>query len=807
MGAVGCCVARDRVDFEPSRRPASPELPGTLQRPAPPPPPAALVDLGGTDGVTLAAMMVEDALEGFHAERYPTGSACIELRRQRLNNKWRSGFFEKSVIILNLMTFFESPLWCRNWMNVWTGSPIEQRCPLPDGSSAIPIMSFLPILPPGMGISIECVLMLIVTLSLISEASYLQKAALQGFGTLRYRHQYPELFLTIALLVLVDIFVYACARQQSFRFAPYGRLILCFHWMRVQRVFGPVWPCMQQILLLVVFMFGACILFGWLILMLLDDIRDREEDAKGSIQAVGGAEYGSFLASVGSLTVMMTGANFPDGMLELVDKFRWTTLVFYPFMALTFFLFTELMLAVVYSAYQESLMERLKVFYTQQVQGLRAAFDILADDPISCPLGASAIVQTAINESSVERQVSSDSFQKLVIKIGEAPGARKRLNAEQVPFLFASLDDDRTQGLSKKEFFDVCDILKFQFWTTPNKSLLMRRYGFEFPFLVRLVESGRLTQAIIVVLLSNSAFVVLESYVDITDNSDNYPWLQPLGLFFASVYVVDVVIKLMVQSFHQYWAKRENKFDLVTSLVLFVCGMFSLLPRAALAQTQDGFASEDALRYFNMLRMVRILMLISHVPQCKTMALAIFRLVLVSLDICLLLVLSIAFYAAAGQQLFGGLLTSGNKLLKDTDFVENGFDFMNFNDIMNSVMTLTNMVINAYMPEYVEAMDLVGPFPWAGKLYCFSFFFVGANIIFNIFSAFVIDAFVALRTDEWERVKNNEDDNLAALRSTFAEQGMEMHMRMPSDVMRERVQMAMMDDLEDIINDAEAEAE
>jgi len=99
------------------------------------------------------------------------------------------------------------------------------------------------------------------------------------------------------------------------------------------------------------------------------------------------------------------------------------------------------------------------------------------------------------------------------------------------------------------------------------------------------------------------------------------------------------------------------------------------------------------------------------------------------------------------MHLLGGKLYLANPKLQNLDYVGNGYHVLNFNDAGNSFMSLFTFMVCSYMPEFVEAINVVTGISLAGYAFCGIFFFFGVNIIFNVFCAFTIDVFKQLRTD------------------------------------------------------------
>merc|ERR1719217_1184118 len=95
---------------------------------------------------------------------------------------------------------------------------------------------------------LEAVFLAIMTGTLTYERNlhdYAQKKQLAGFR--KQGHMPPETFLTITAVLWVDLVFYMVVRQQKFRLAPYGRVLLLFSFTRIQNVFVSAEKCFRQI--------------------------------------------------------------------------------------------------------------------------------------------------------------------------------------------------------------------------------------------------------------------------------------------------------------------------------------------------------------------------------------------------------------------------------------------------------------------------------------------------------------------------------------------------------------------------------
>ena len=123
--------------------------------------------------------------------------------------------------------------------------------------------------------------------------------------------------------------------------------------------------------------------------------------------------------------------------------------------------------------------------------------------------------------------------------------------------------------------------------------------------------------------------------------------------------------------------------------------------------------------------------------------------------------LSIPLWSGAGVQLFGGLVYDGNGALEGSDYLDSHYDVLNFNDFAMGFLPLFAMVTSGGpYTEFVEALNDVSGAKGAGYYFFVSFYVVGVLIFFNVFSAFVIDAFLSQYTEARALAHDDEADTL-----------------------------------------------
>ena len=171
--------------------------------------------------------------------------------------------------------------------------------------------------------------------------------------------------------------------------------------------------------------------------------------------------------------------------------------------------------------------------------------------------------------------------------------------------------------------------------------------------------------------------------------------------------------------------------------------------------------SRDVLHRLTILRLGRLLTVLNQVDRFRLICECVAKIVPASTGVVGVLFCAGAFWAGAGVQLFGGLVYDGNGALEGSDYLDSHYDVLNFNDFAMGFLPLFAMVTSGGpYTEFVEALNDVSGARGAGYYFFVSFYVVGVLIFFNVFSAFVIDAFLSQYTEARALAHDDEADTL-----------------------------------------------
>jgi len=731
-----------------------------------------------------AALVIHDASSGYQCEAYPhTGniskvSACTHVH-DRLSKASVT-----AMIVSFFLMFFETPLWCTNSVGSWS---FVEQCDYADGSKTQSFGGLL-VLSPSVALCVE------LCCTLVLMAFHMHEYWLNRIiGVMRSRGPLPIVWCSVLSLELLDIFIFSVlsvsGRHPSFRLSPYCRLAIFLSVYKVRNVFYSAFTCLKTFCSIVWFIFLAITLFGWIIAMILHDVGVRDV-----------AGFETIFQSMWSLFQMQTGKTFPDSSNALVLRYPQMTLLTVPFMILTYFLFSNLMLAVVYKAYQQDTQLRLREFYSNRNKGKVEAFRRIS------------------SEVGGRRGVSKVAYEQVVACLNSFP-SWKRTSAEQAQILFDTVDEEGTGFLNFQEFAWCCDLWQYKFYTTPSSSLLLRHFGWG-ASVKRFIEQGQLELITNCVLCVNVLFIAVETFYDFTcglaTDTCVPTFCDVAEDFFSCVYLVEVGLNISTLSFRNYWSKTHNRFDFVISWFLFLADLGKIITSRTggtigFGDIQLSHEFKTMLPYLNILRVLRLVKLLERIPSFEKMSSCVFLLVTISSDMFALISLTLTFFAVIGVQSTGGRITSDAVL--DGTAPDNLI--YTFDDMTTSCLALLSVLVNAWMPEYSVAIDqvnrlheipVVGRFvgPHFGKLYCVTFFFLGVNVALNIFIAFTIDLFVIIDSMEESGAafRSAQDKHIQEMEKVWRSRDCVLHSVMPTFLVRIQVLSKCLEiDLEKIEDD------
>lgn len=332
-------------------------------------------------------------------------------------------------------------------------------------------------------------------------------------------------------------------------------------------------------------------------------------------------------------------------------------------------------------------------------------------------------------------------------ELGRSP-AFAGLERGAVLALLSAVGDVRRQN-----FCDLCLLMQFRVQIVDRDSLLKAKAPelWDSPRFLRLRrsvweprEAPALDGVFDFVLLLNLVVVVAQFTLQPS------AWLSLLSCLFTCAYVVEVLLKLSVKSFEEYWVSLSNRFDFATTWLLF----------GAMLLAMCG-GSHALHHYSNLLRLLRLLRVVRELKNLKSfrfMANAVVRMFCAArIAVCAEGIVLFAF-AELCTNCLGGAIYRGNPLLEGTDLEEKSWTVFNFNDMPMAFFTWFTQLLNEYSDELAEAIFRASPVGAVGWWLVPAFYLVAVAIFFEILVAFMIETFLALKEEAEEEEPYGEEE-------------------------------------------------
>jgi len=248
----------------------------------------------------------------------------------------------------------------------------------------------------------------------------------------------------------------------------------------------------------------------------------------------------------------------------------------------------------------------------------------------------------------------------------------------------------------------------------------------------RFVRHRMFEGAVDVMILINCILIVVETEYEMTGSSSGIPLLEAVEPVFTLIYVVELLLKLLVLGWSEYWRKLRNRFDII------VVGALVFVEIQMLFNVTEG-SKWDWIRYMLVVRLLRCLRLLVAVRRFNMIFATFLQLVPAFITLFGMLFALMTLYAQIGLQAFGGKIWRGNPAMVDTEFVKHDYYANNFNDYASAMVVLFELlVVNKW---YVIMDGVVAATSKIFRLYFISFYAIAVVMVLNLVVAFILEAF------------------------------------------------------------------
>ncbi|KAL9268653.1 Two pore calcium channel protein 1A-like protein [Drosera capensis] len=651
---------------------------------------AALVDLA-EDGVGLP----EEILERSSFEK----DAKLYFAYTRLDFVWSVTYF--ALIVLN---FLERPLWC--------AKDSERSC----GDREYYFLGQLPYLTGVESLVYEGITLVLLMVHILFPILY------EGHN-IYWRKPLNRLKVILLLILVADSVVYAISLSSfasyslPVRIAPYIRVVLFVLNIRELRdsvlvVTGMLWTYLNVLALWLLFLLFS----SWVAYVIFEDTVQGE------------MVFTSYGTTLYQMFVLFTTSNNPDVWLPAYKASRWYCLFFMLYVLLGVYFVTNLILAVVYDSFKDQLAKQVVERDCMRRRILVKAFNLIDRRSLGY----------------LNKEQSMHLFEELS-KYRTLP----KISREDFEAIFYELDDTHDFKINLDEFTDLCHAIALRFKKEDSPSCF-ERYGsfYHSPLSEKLkdfVRSPTFGNVIALILIVNLVAVVVETTLDLEDNSAQTVW-QEVEFVFGWIYVVEMALKVYSYGFVNYWRDGLNRFDFVITWVI-------------VAGETATFASPNGstIRYLILARVLRLIRLLMHVKRYRAFVATFLTLIPSLMPYLGTIFCIMCVYSSLGVQIFGGMVNAGNPYLEGTELAENDYFLFNFNDYPNAMVTVFNLLVMGNWQVWMQSYkDLTGTS--FTLVYFISFYVVTVLLILNLIVAFVLEAFFAERElEESEELEEHKE--------------------------------------------------
>ncbi|KAL3631549.1 mitochondrial thiamine pyrophosphate transporter [Castilleja foliolosa] len=639
---------------------------------------AALVDLA-EDGIGIPEEILDQSTYGSSLQSY--------LLFIQFDIIWSLNYF--ALVLLN---FLERPLWC------------TEAC----SNREYYYLGELPYLNGTESLIYEGVTILILIVHILFPMTY------EGFSVF-WKSNLNRLKVLLLIVLAMDLLVYGLYLSPvsfhtlPFRIAPYIRVVFLALNIRDIRDSIIILAGMLGTYLNVLALWLLFLLFSsWLAYVIFED----------TVQ--GKTLFTSYGTTLYQMFVLFTTSNNPDVWIPAYKASRWYSLFFVLYVLLGVYFVTNLILAVVYDSFKDQLVKQVVEKDRNRTRILKKAFNLIDNENLG--------------------HLNKDQCIRLFEELNKYRTLPK-ISREDFELIFDELDDSHDVKINLDEFADLSHAIGLRFQKEDSEPIFESCPGlYNSPAsetLKEFVRSPKFGYLIAFILIMNFAAVVIETTLDIENNSAQDEW-QKAEFVFGWIYVLEMALKVYSYGFLNYWRDGQNRFDFVLTWVIFIGETTTFLSPRGLTFLSNG----EWIRYLLIARMLRLIRLLMHVKQYRAFV-ATFLTLLPSLMpylgtiFCVLCV-----YCSIGVQIFGGMVNAGNPKLVGSDLEENDYLLFNFNDYPNGMVTLFNLLVMGNWQAWMQSYKDLSGTAWT-YAYFISFYLITVLLLLNLVVAFVLEAFFA----------------------------------------------------------------
>ncbi|OQR85014.1 Two-pore ion channel [Achlya hypogyna] len=692
--------------------------------------------------IAQASWYVEDAFSGItrpHPAPFPTA--------RRLHTIYAELHYVRGLATVGLLglSFVEVPAWCSGPSTAPCGDP---------SAAATPVMFGLPLLSRAQGDVVE-VLCLVVLLG----NSVLRSAYLRGNFT-RRRDNVAVLALQLAAMVNLILTLVAPVHSTRAMQVYLRGAVAAVKNRSIRRTARKIWLVLREVHHVLTLLIVYVAFFAWVATILFRQSTEGcvEYLLRHSHRIVGSLYMPTIYDAGWNLFVLLTTANFPDVFMPAYTERRASILFFAVFVVFGLFFLLNVLLAVIYQTFSSHVVAYKRARAATRLLKLQRAFELLVIVP------KAQVAQSFSPTKGPHRRFDEwQSRSNASIPLDTSLALFAQLNAYKniryikqckMRLLFDILDTDGDERLSWPEFAQICAVLDKALTTRPRPLPEIQNwwpivyYSSGFTALSHIVRHPRFDAAVDVLLVLNALVIVCESLPvlrgrPVVIETEMSLW-EHVECVFSGLYLLELVLKVLVEGRAAYWASIKNRFDAVVTVSVVAIDIYALWSANA--------ASRVLVQILLVTRCLRLFRLIFSVQRYRIFCMTWLRLLPFGKHVVVFLSAFMYFFAALGMHLFGGLISQERlqTTCPDSPFTRSHYAPNNFNDMASGCVLLFELLIVNNWSALADGFVCVTS--KYARWFFVSYYVGGVTILLNLVVASTLDAFVG----EYEAEHTNQ---------------------------------------------------
>ena len=636
------------------------------------------------EGLGPAARLIRDAVLGERSpvdlyqpdsedEHHPWQSFVAIVCARLVAYRWINQVVQGRAWILVLLSFVDSPPWCQHNEDIslvenatidgsygTCGIILEATGTAVDGTEDVhlyPNASSM-WLTPGQSNLVEgvCLGVLVLFMGLefgkdgLSLERYFQPGSLRTIRSFR-------LVFTMCLLFRLWI--------KDTTYSPFFRLFLLGTYLKsFQKEVDSFIRLLPQAATILSVLVILIVFYGWFGVVIF----------YGSEQ--GARDFSNLIEGCWTMWICVTTANYPDVMMPSYNNNRLSGLFFVSYMAISYFLIMNLILAAVVNGYNETIERRKRVRTEIAQESLTQAFELL--------------------DQKKAGFIDRESIMALFLILNEDFPEIRRLSEDETKLLFGFLDKDGSSRITQEEFLDFGSVLLLEFTSDAAYETLVQRFlpgifaSKWYRKVCDIVRSTKFELIVDFVLIANAIIIGFQSYPELTGKSitlnSHYSdghidtWEELVETMFTAFYLVEALLKITVDGWKRYKESARNCFDFGVTMTALIATAYVYYP--------NTYSDSRLIRLVVMARVLRLVRLLMIVPAFQLLGAIIAEILPAAQNVILLLFFLMYWFAALGMILYGGMITRdpANPLshaILGNAFSDNDYWANNFNDMVS----------------------------------------------------------------------------------------------------------------------------